>query len=361
VDVGLFDFELPEALIALRPVAPRDAARLLVVRPGGEPELEDRTVSELPTFLQPSDALVVNATKVIPARLRGVRRRGEAVARVELLLHRRLDAARWVAFARPAKKLAPGDRIELGAGSGETCLLGRLDATVEARGVAGETTIAFDLAGPDLDVAIAQAGELPLPPYIAGKRPADDRDATDYQTLFAREAGAVAAPTAGLHFTPALVEALAARGVARHETVLHVGAGTFLPVKADDTDDHRMHAETGYLDAKTADALNAVRARGGRIVAVGTTAARLLESAADADGRLKPFAGETDIFITPGYRFRAVDALMTNFHLPRSTLMMLISAFAGLDTVKRAYAHAVAERYRFYSYGDACLFLPKTP
>ncbi|MFC7051835.1 tRNA preQ1(34) S-adenosylmethionine ribosyltransferase-isomerase QueA [Hansschlegelia quercus] len=361
MDVGLFDFDLPEALIALRPVAPRDSARLLVVRSGAEPELDDRTVSELPAFLQPGDALVVNATKVIPARLRGVRRRGEALARVELLLHRRLDAGRWLAFARPAKKLALGDRIELGEASGETSLLGRLDATVEARGEAGEITIAFDLAGPDLDIAIARAGELPLPPYIAGKRPTDDRDATDYQTLFAREAGAVAAPTAGLHFTPTLMDALAARGVIRHETVLHVGAGTFLPVKADDTDDHRMHAETGYLDAETADALNAVRARGGRVVAVGTTAARLLESAADADGRLRPFAGDTDIFITPGYRFRAVDALMTNFHLPRSTLMMLISAFAGLDTVKRAYAHAVAERYRFYSYGDACLFLPKTP
>ncbi|GLK69381.1 tRNA preQ1(34) S-adenosylmethionine ribosyltransferase-isomerase QueA [Hansschlegelia plantiphila] len=358
MDVALFDFDLPDDLIALRPVAPRDAARLLVVRPGGEPEIDDRTVSDLAGVLEPGDALVVNATRVIPARLRGLRRRGETVARVEILLHRRLDAARWLAFARPAKKLAAGDRIELAPDSGDASPLTRLAATVEARGGAGEVTIAFDLAGPDLDQAIAETGELPLPPYIAGRRATDARDASDYQTLFAREPGAVAAPTAGLHFTPALIDALAARGVSRHETVLHVGAGTFLPVKAEDTDDHRMHAETGFLDQQTADVLNAVRERGGRIVAVGTTAARLLESAAGEDGRLRAFSGETEIFITPGYRFRAVDALITNFHLPRSTLMMLISAFAGLDTVRRAYAHAIAERYRFYSYGDACLFLP---
>lgn len=357
MDVSLFDFELPEELIALRPASPRDAARLLVVRAGGDPELEDRRVCDLPGFLREGDALVVNATRVIPARLHGRRLRGETSAKVEIMLHQRLDGARWKAFARPAKKLVAGDRIEIGEG-GEACLLGRLDATVEARGGEGEVTLRFDLSGPDLDVAIASAGELPLPPYIAGKRATDGRDADDYQTMFAREPGAVAAPTAGLHFTHALDDALRAKGVVRHETVLHVGAGTFLPVKAEDTDDHRMHSETGFLDDTTAQALNAVRDRGGRIVAVGTTSARLLESAAGPDGRLRAFAGETDIFITPGYRFRAVDALMTNFHLPRSTLMMLISAFAGLDAVKRAYAHAVAERYRFYSYGDACLFLP---
>ncbi|RXF74964.1 tRNA preQ1(34) S-adenosylmethionine ribosyltransferase-isomerase QueA [Hansschlegelia zhihuaiae] len=360
MDVSLFDFELPEELIALRPAVPRDAARLLVVRPGGEPELEDRVVCDLPELLAPGDALVVNATRVIPARLYGLRRRGETAARTEILLHRRLDAARWLAFARPAKKLAPGDRLSFGETSeGMACLLGRLDATVESRGEGGEVTLAFDLAGPDLDLAIAASGDIPLPPYIAGQRPTDARDADDYQTMFAREPGAVAAPTAGLHFTPALSEALAARGVARHETVLHVGAGTFLPVKVEDTDDHRMHAEFGVLDAATAGALNETRGRGGRVVAVGTTSCRLLESAVGPDGRLAGFSGETDIFMTPGFRFRAVDALLTNFHLPRSTLMMLIAAFAGLDVVRRAYAHAVRERYRFYSYGDACLFLPE--
>ena len=358
MDVSLFDFDLPDELIALRPVTPRDAARLLVVRPGCEVELDDRTVADLPGLLAPGDALAVNATRVIPARLHGRRTRGDASAKIELLLHQRLDGARWKAFARPAKKLAPGDRIGFGEG-GETCLLGRFEATVETRALEGEVTLAFDLSGPDLDLAIASAGEIPLPPYIAGRRAADGRDAEDYQTMFARESGAVAAPTAGLHFTPELAAALAARGVSRHETVLHVGAGTFLPVKAEDTDDHRMHSEVGVLDAETADALNAARSAGGRLVAVGTTSARLLESAVAEDGRLKPFSGETGIFITPGFRFRAVDALMTNFHLPRSTLMMLISAFAGLDVVKRAYAHAVKERYRFYSYGDACLFLPE--
>lgn len=359
MDVSLFDFELPDDLIALRPAAPRDAARLLVVRSHGTPEFEDLAVVDLPRLLAPGDALVVNATRVIPARLRGVRRRGDAVARIELMLHRRIDASRWKAFARPARKLAVGERISLGDdGAGEVCMLGRLEATVEARGQGGEVTVAFDLAGPDLDFAIAAAGETPLPPYIAGRRAADTRDLSDYQTMFAREPGAVAAPTAGLHFTPDLDAALKRRGVTRLETILHVGAGTFLPVTAEDTSDHRMHAETGVLDAETASALNGVRERGGRVVAVGTTSARLLESAVRPDGRIAAFSGETDIFITPGFRFRAVDALMTNFHLPRSTLMMLIAAFAGLDVVKRAYAHAVAERYRFYSYGDACLFLP---
>lgn len=361
MDVSLFDFDLPEELIALRPASPRDSARLLVIRPGAARELEDRTVADLPDLLAPGDAMVVNATRVIPARLFGRRTRGDASARVECLLHRRLDGARWQAFARPAKKLVAGDRISFGeAGEGAACLLGRLDATVEARGQEGEVTLVFDLSGPDLDMAIAAAGEIPLPPYIAGKRAADNADLADYQTMFAREPGAVAAPTAGLHFTPELSAALERRGVTRHETVLHVGAGTFLPVKAEDTDDHRMHAEFGVLDAATALALNETRLATGRIVAIGTTSARLLESAADRHGWLEPFARETDIFITPGYTFRGIDALMTNFHLPKSTLMMLISAFAGLDVVKRAYAHAVAERYRFYSYGDACLFLPET-
>lgn len=361
MDVSLFDFDLPDELIALRPASPRDSARLLVVRPGGRPELEDRRVSDLPDLLAPGDALVVNATRVIPARLFGRRARGEAVARIECLLHRRLDGARWRAFARPAKKLAAGDRISFGeAGEGAACLLGRLDATVEERGAEGEVTLAFDLSGPDLDAAIAAAGDIPLPPYIAGRRAADDADERDYQTMFAREPGAVAAPTAGLHFTPELSARLASRGVQRYETVLHVGAGTFLPVKAEDTDDHRMHAEFGVLDAATAEALNETKAGGRRVVAVGTTSARLLESAAAPSGSIAPFSGETDIFITPGFRFRAIDALMTNFHLPRSTLMMLISAFAGLDVVKRAYTHAVEQEYRFYSYGDACLFLPET-
>ncbi|GLK75187.1 S-adenosylmethionine:tRNA ribosyltransferase-isomerase [Methylopila jiangsuensis] len=355
MDVSLFDFDLPEDRIALRPASPRDSARLLVVRPGAETELEDRLVSDLPDLLAPGDALAVNATRVIPARLRALRRRGGTVAKVEILLHQRLDGARWKAFARPAKKLGLGERVEIGEGAAP------LSATVEARGDGGEVTLAFDRAGPDLDAAIAALGELPLPPYIGAKRGVDARDADDYQTLFAREAGAVAAPTAGLHFTPRLVEAIAARGVSRHETILHVGAGTFLPVKAEDTDDHRMHFESGTLDAATAEALNAARDAGGRLVAVGTTSCRLLESAVGPDGRLAAFAGETDIFITPGFRFRAVDALLTNFHLPRSTLMMLVSAFAGLDVVRRAYAHAVAGGYRFYSYGDACLFLPKAP
>ncbi|GLK80580.1 tRNA preQ1(34) S-adenosylmethionine ribosyltransferase-isomerase QueA [Methylopila turkensis] len=353
MDVSLFDFDLPEDRIALRPAVPRDSARLLVVRPGGTPELEDRLVSDLPGLLAPGDAMVVNATRVIPARLKGYRLRGDQAAKVELLLHQRLDGRRWKAFARPAKKLGLGERVRVGSGGDAG-----LEATVEARGEGGEVTLAFDLAGPDLDAAIASAGELPLPPYIAAKRPTDARDADDYQTLFAREPGAVAAPTAGLHFTPALLDAIARRGVPRHETVLHVGAGTFLPVKVEDTDDHRMHFESGVLTAETAEALNAARAGGGRLLAVGTTSARLLESAVGADGRLGAFSGETDIFITPGFRYRAVDALLTNFHLPRSTLMMLVSAFAGLDVVRRAYAHAIAERYRFYSYGDACLFLP---
>jgi S-adenosylmethionine:tRNA ribosyltransferase-isomerase len=354
--VDLFDFDLPEERIALRPATPRDAARLLVVSPGGNPPLSDHVMRDLPDLLRPGDALVLNDTRVIPARLFGLRARGEATARVEIMLHKREGADRWRAFARPAKRLAVGDRIRFGEDSESmACLLASLDAEVEEKGEGGEVVLRFAFTGPALDEAIARLGETPLPPYIAGKRAADDRDRADYQTVYAREPGAVAAPTAGLHFTDDLFARLAARGVSRHFVTLHVGAGTFLPVKAEDTADHHMHAEWGVIDAETAEALNAARRAGGRIVAVGTTALRVLESAARPDGTLQPFADETALFITPGYAFRAVDALMTNFHLPRSTLFMLVAAFAGLDTMRAAYAHAIGSGYRFYSYGDACL------
>ena len=355
--VDLFDFDLPEASIALRPAEPRGSARLLVVDPATG--LADRRVADLPGLLRPGDALVFNDTRVIPARLHGTRLRpGAPGQRMEAMLHLREAPDRWRAFARPAKRLAVGDRVRFGAGTDAACDLAELDATVAAKGEGGEIVLHFDLAGPHLDERIAALGILPLPPYIAGKRPVDARDAADYQTVYAREPGAVAAPTAGLHITEDLLAALDAAGLERRHVTLHVGAGTFLPVKAEDTAEHRMHAEIGHLDAATAGALNAVRARGGRVVAVGTTALRLLESAADAAGRLHPFAGPTEIFITPGYRFRAVDALMTNFHLPRSTLFMLVSAFSGLDTMRAAYSHAIASGYRFYSYGDASLLYP---
>lgn len=350
--VDLFDFDLPEDRIALRPASPRDSARLLVVRPGQA--FEDRVVRELPELLWPGDALVFNDTRVIPARLSGLRYRGEAAARVEATLHMRAGPDRWKAFLKPAKRAAVGERIRFGH-DGRACFLGTLEATVAEKGEGGEALLVFDFSGPILDEAIAAVGHVPLPPYIASRRPDDERDVTDYQTVYAREEGAVAAPTAGLHFTPELMRALDARGLQRHFVTLHVGAGTFLPVKAEDTAQHRMHAEWGEVDAKTAEALNAVRARGGRIVAVGTTSLRLLESAADAQGRIGAWSGETDIFITPGYRFRAVDILMTNFHLPRSTLFMLVSAFSGLETMKAAYAHAIRAGYRFYSYGDSSL------
>ncbi|MDP4002325.1 tRNA preQ1(34) S-adenosylmethionine ribosyltransferase-isomerase QueA [Methylobacterium sp. NEAU K] len=345
--VDLFDFDLPESCIALRPAEPRDAGRLLVVRPGET--LADRTVRDLPGALQAGDALVFNDTRVIPARLNGVRTRpGASGQRTEVMLHLREAPSRWRAFARPAKRLARGDALRFGD----------LGATVAEKGEAGEIVLEFDRAGAALDAAIAAEGALPLPPYIAGKRATDGRDATDYQTIYARNPGAVAAPTAGLHFSEDLLGALDAAGLRRCHVTLHVGAGTFLPVKADDTDGHRMHAEIGILDADTAAALNATRAAGGRIVAVGTTALRLLESAAAPDGTLSAFSGATDIFITPGYRFRAVDALVTNFHLPRSTLFMLVSAFSGLETMRAAYAHAIRTGYRFYSYGDASLLFP---
>ena len=354
-----FDFDLPEDRIALRPADPRDSARLLVVRNGA---LEDRVVRDLPDFLRPGDALVFNDTRVIPARLSGVRQRIGAddeilTVEIEATLHHRDAPDVWSAFMKPGKRIKPGDRIRFGREADAACDLGRLDATVTAKGDDGLITLRFDLSGPALDDAIREVGVMPLPPYIAAKRPEDDRDRSDYQTVFAEHDGSVAAPTAGLHFTPALLEAIRARGVTTHAVTLHVGAGTFLPVKADDLTDHRMHSEWGEVSPDTAAALNAVHANGGRIVCVGTTSLRLLESATDEDGTIRPFHGDTAIFITPGYRFRAVDVLMTNFHLPKSTLFMLVSAFAGTDTMKAAYAHAVADGYRFYSYGDSSLLL----
>jgi S-adenosylmethionine:tRNA ribosyltransferase-isomerase len=352
-----FDYSLPEELIALRPVSPRDAARLLVVEPGADPPLRDRTIADLPQLLSPGDALVFNDTKVIPAELSGTRERDGATAQISVTLTGRLDASRWTALARPAKRLKAGDRIVFGEGKG-VCLLGTLAATVEKRGGEGEVTLAFDFSDAGLDEAIARLGAMPLPPYIASRRAADERDRIDYQTTFARQEGAVAAPTAGLHFTGRLMQALKARGVSMHFVTLHVGPGTFLPVRSADTGGHVMHAETGTISEETAGALNAVKATGGKIVAVGTTSLRLLESATDANGRLASFFGATNLFITPGYRFRFVDRLVTNFHLPRSTLFMLVAAFSGLDLMKRAYGHAIAAHYRFYSYGDACLLNP---
>ena len=348
----------------------RDAARMLVVHHGtrGEPRagerewrrpshaqhFEDRSVRDLPVLLQPGDALVVNDTRVIPAALEGTRMRNGNTAHVAFNLIKRVDESRWRGLARPAKRLAIGDRVQFGA-EGGVCFTGELFATVAAKHDAGEVELAFSLHGAYLDEAIAALGQMPLPPYIALKRAPDATDRASYQTLFAAKDGAVAAPTASLHFTAELLAALDARGVTRHTLTLHVGAGTFLPVKAVDTADHVMHAEWGEITAETAAALNAVRARGGRIIAAGTTALRLLESATAEDGEIRPFRGDTSIFITPGYRFRAVDVLMTNFHLPRSTLFMLVSAFAGTETMRAAYAHAIAGEYRFYSYGDSSL------
>ena len=349
--VDLFDFDLPPERIALRPAEPREAARLLAVGAAQQ----DRTVADLPTLLRCGDCLVVNDTRVIPARLSGLRRRGDTEARIEATLHKREGADLWRAFLKPAKRVADGEIIAFGSEADP------LDASCLEHAGEGEVVLRFALAGAELDAGLERHGAMPLPPYIAGKRQVDARDATDYQTLFASRPGAVAAPTASLHFTPALVAAIEARGVAIHRLTLHVGAGTFLPVKADDTDGHRMHAEWGTIDAATADALNASRAAGGRVVAAGTTSLRLLEAAALENGTIAPFSGDTSIFITPGYRFRAVDALLTNFHLPRSTLFMLVAAFAGLDTMQAAYAHAIAAGYRFYSYGDACFLTRAEP
>jgi len=340
--VDLFDFELPPERIALRPAKPRDAARMLVV-PGDRPMI-DHTVSDLPGLLRSGDVLVFNDTRVIPAELEG--RRGEA--RIGATLHKRIDLRCWQAFVRNGKRLRSGDVIDFPAG---------VSAIAQARHADGSWTLAF--AGDEpVEVLLERAGTMPLPPYIAGKRPTDEADRADYQTIFAREDGAVAAPTAALHFTDRLLAELDAAGVRRETLTLHVGAGTFLPVKADDTRDHAMHAEWGRIETETAARLNAVRAAGGRLIAVGTTSLRLLESATGEDGIIRPFAGDTSIFITPGYRFRAIDGLMTNFHLPKSTLFMLVSALMGLERMQAAYAHAIAQGYRFYSYGDSSLLIP---
>jgi S-adenosylmethionine:tRNA ribosyltransferase-isomerase len=345
--VDQFDFDLPEDRIALRPASPRDSARMLVV--GADGALIHAHVRDLPDFLNAGDALVLNDTKVIPARLRGVRMpRGDVATtpKIEVTLHKRIAPDRYLAFAKPARKLEIGDRLRLG----ET-----IETKIIARNEGGEVELGFALNGAALDAVIAAQGEIPLPPYIAGKRKPDARDAHDYQTTFAKDAASVAAPTAGLHFTPETFAALSAKGIARETVTLHVGAGTFLPVSAEDTASHKMHAEWANLPADAAHRLNEIHKNGARIAAVGTTSLRTLESAADDDGHLHGFTNETDIFITPGYRFRAVDVLLTNFHLPRSTLFMLVSAFSGLDTMRAAYAEAIRENYRFYSYGDACL------
>jgi S-adenosylmethionine:tRNA ribosyltransferase-isomerase len=354
-----FDFDLPEERIALRPASPRDSARLLCVGPGAR--RQERQVRDLPDELRPGDLLVLNDTRVIPARLKGVRHREETRVVCEATLHQRLSPSRWSAFMRPGKRLAVGDRIRFGETQDRACLVGALDATIAEKREGGELVLAFDLSGPDLDAAIAERGEMPLPPYIAAKRAQDERDRADYQTVYAQADGSVAAPTAGLHFTPELMARLEARGVKTTFVTLHVGAGTFLPVKVDNVADHRMHAEYGQVTEASADLINATHAAGGRVISVGTTSLRLVESAAGEDGLVRPFADETSIFITPGYRFRAIDALMTNFHLPKSTLFMLVCAFAGTETMKAAYAHAIAEGYRFYSYGDSSLLWRAEP
>ncbi|BCW89261.1 S-adenosylmethionine:tRNA ribosyltransferase-isomerase [Alphaproteobacteria bacterium SO-S41] len=356
--VADFDFDLPERLIALRPAAPRESARLLVIRPGRP--LEDRTIADLPDLLTPGDTLVLNDTRVIPAAFNGVRAPRAASPldqpqplfgpKVSVNLHKRVGPNTWLAFIKGAKKIETGDRLTLN---------GAFACLVADKREEGEALLAFELEDAELDAAIAAHGTIPLPPYIAAKRTPDERDLTDYQTLLAARDGSVAAPTAGLHFTADLFERFAARGIARQTITLHVGAGTFLPVKADDTVDHRMHAEHGFIDQAAATYLNTRRAAGGRSVAVGTTSLRLMESAADGAGVIHPYTDDTAIFITPGYRFRAVDALITNFHLPRSTLFMLVSALAGLETMRAAYAHAIENAYRFYSYGDACLIFPE--
>lgn len=348
--VSDFDFELPPERIALRPASPRDASKLLVVR---QEALEDRIFRDLPDLLRAGDVLVFNNTRVIPASLSGHRiGRLGTTPKIEALLHLRLDSSRWKTFVKPAKKLEKGDRVRFSL-EGNPINNNQLYATVAEKGEAGEVTLAFDLAGPSLDDAIASLGQMPLPPYIAGKRDTDDRDRADYQTVYAERDGAVAAPTAGLHFTPTVIKRLQELGIKQETVTLHVGAGTFLPVKSEDTRDHKMHAEWGEVSSATCDRLKAARTSGGRIIAVGTTSLRLLESSG-----LEPFSGTTEIFITPGYRFRAVDLLVTNFHLPKSTLFMLVAAFAGLERMRSAYAHAIASDYRFYSYGDSSLLFP---
>ncbi|MDF2232227.1 tRNA preQ1(34) S-adenosylmethionine ribosyltransferase-isomerase QueA [Albimonas sp. CAU 1670] len=348
-----FDFDLPEELIALRPVRPRSSARMLVAQDG---RIDDRRVSDLPSLLRPGDLLVFNDTKVIPARLFGERRRdsadGSGVAKIEATLLSREGPDAWEALARPAKRLREGDRLVFGPPGAE------LGATVAAKGEAGAVRLVFEASGPALDAAIAAAGVMPLPPYIAHRRPADEKDAEDYQTVFAERPGAVAAPTASLHFDAPLLAALAAAGVNSTRLTLHVGAGTFLPVKVEDVESHKMHSEWGEVPESAAEAVNAARAAGGRVIPVGTTALRLLETAGTEDRRLEPWVGDTDIFIRPGHRFRVADGLMTNFHLPRSTLLMLVSALVGVERAREIYAHAIAQRYRFYSYGDSSLLFP---
>ncbi|MEY4092617.1 MAG: hypothetical protein RLZZ496_1799 [Pseudomonadota bacterium] len=352
-----FDFELPPESIALRPAEQREAARLLVIRSGVN-EFEDRHIADLPQLLQPGDVVVVNDTKVIPARLTGFRERGAARAKIDVTLHKRESADRWLAFVRPAKKLDLGESIHFTSRNASDQ---SLTARVASKGDGGEVLLRFSAAGAELDALIVQFGEMPLPPYIAAKRSEDEQDKKDYQTIFAERSGAVAAPTAGLHFTPLLIDQLRARGIDLVRVTLHVGAGTFLPVKVEDTRDHKMHAEWGEVSSETAHRLNRARQEGRRIVAIGTTSLRLLESAVQPDGSFGAWNGDTAIFITPGYRFKAVDVLLTNFHLPRSTLVMLVSAFSGLDRIMKAYRHAIETGYRFYSYGDACLLFRVEP
>ncbi|GKY87676.1 tRNA preQ1(34) S-adenosylmethionine ribosyltransferase-isomerase QueA [Sinisalibacter aestuarii] len=341
-----YDFDLPDALIATRPARPRSSARLLVATPS---RLTDATAIELPDFLRPGDRLVLNDTRVIPARLRGQRHRGTAVAGVEVTLLEPAAGGDWQALVKPLRKVNEGEEIVFSD---------RLSAICVAK-AEGQARLRFNRAGADFDAALSEAGQMPLPPYIEAKRKADAQDREDYQTIWAEKPGAVAAPTASLHFDAALMAALAARGVEITHVTLHVGAGTFLPVKVDDLSDHKMHAEWGEVSPRAADEINATKQAGGRVVPVGTTALRLIESAADAPGHIVPWIGETDIFIRPGYRFRIADALMTNFHLPKSTLMMLVSALMGLERMRAVYAHAIEERYRFFSYGDASLLLPQ--
>ncbi len=353
--VDQFDFELPETAIALRPATPRDAAQMLVVDGG----LSDYAVRDLPDLLNEGDVVVFNDTKVLPTQLEGIRIREGATANVSATLHTRIASDQWLCFVKGAKKLKTGDRIRFGSGN-TSCLMGALDCTVAEKSDDGNVTLKFDLSGAVFDEALMAVGSMPLPPYIAGKRGSDARDYADYQTTYAKNEGAVAAPTAGLHFTADMLQALEKKGVLLKFVTLHVGPGTFLPVKVDDTSDHVMHSEWGIVPGEVASAVNHARANGGRLICVGTTSLRLIESAASEDGTLKAWEGETDIFITPGYRFKAVDLLMTNFHLPKSTLFMLVSAFCGLDLMKQAYSHALTNGYRFYSYGDASLLYRQT-
>ncbi len=349
-----FDFELPAERIALRPAVPRESARLLVIgRHRGI--IAETTIADLPLYLRSGDALIVNDTRVIPCALKGYRQRGEARVALNVMLHRRARENAWWAFAKPGRRLAVDDKLVFSSADEKYTLMARLCE----KGESGEVLLEFDRAGVALDQAVAAVGDMPLPPYIASRRAADQRDRADYQTIYASRDGSVAAPTAGLHLTDQMMARLTANKIMLERVTLHVAGGTFLPVKSAAIADHRMHAEWGEIDGATAARLAARRAGGGRMIAVGTTAARLLESAARSSGAIAAFRGETDIFMTPGYRFAAVDGLMTNFHLPRSTLFMLVCAFAGYDVIRHAYAHAIATGYRFFSYGDACLLLPE--